>query len=240
MAARSDPLVADPGIGLLAQSIRAVVGVFPFVLGTAVLAMIFSGYALDGTAAGVIATLAAILAEALLFHATCVYVLSEGAVRGLDILRQGRGNALLPVVGGYALLLLVIELPVALSAPATGDEASSYTTVAVFAALVHVAFLARYGTVFPAMIVSDDPALSAAAKRARFWPVLWRLLAAVLLPTVVLSLLMLALVFLSLPGGFGQSSGLGMLAELVISIVIAAVTVATAVILCNACRGVYR
>lgn len=227
-----------PPPSLYAQTITVVRGIAPVLLaGAGVIAL--SGIVPDMPILRSLTFLVATLAGAVVAHAACLFVLSGGAVAGSDALALTRSGPGILFVMAWMLPPLLLFLFETVMREGVGVGEDTLVLLAFLDGLVFLFLLARYGTVYPAILDGADPSLAAAGGRVPTGAVFWRLFGASLFGVAVLFGLLVFFFILDTVTPPGTGFALGVVMRLATYACVLSVFVAIVVVLCNAYRGAY-
>ncbi len=234
-----DPAAHDPSRGLYAQTMRTIVSIRMLFV-AAVLATAALGAIPDVPVLRLPLMFCGTLVDAAVFAASCLVLLSGGAASGLVLLRRVDARTATLFAMAYLFPDVALSLLDALSV----FVGSGLTALAMIAAFVaFLVLLARYGTVYPAILAGGDVSLGTARARVRADRVFWRLVGVLLFVVAVTAMAflvtLLATTVFEMGGGTDTQPLAAILSYLLMSVVTTGASVATAVILCNAYRGVY-
>jgi len=232
------PAAGAPLPSLYAQTIDVVRGILPVLLaGAGVIAL--TGIVPDAPVLRSLAFIVATLAGAMVAYAACLFVLSRGAVAGSEafpLARSGSGVLFIMAWIFPPLLLLLVET---ILSEAIGAGEGAITYLSVVDGLIFLFLLARYGTVYPAIVDRGDPSLVAAGERVPTGAVFWRLLGASLFGVAVLLGILVLFFILDAISPPGIGFAVAVLTRLATFACILSIFVAMVVVLCNAYRGAY-
>jgi len=227
---------------LFAQIVQGVRGILPVLFaGTGIVAL--SGVLPDGPVLRILPLVIAMVAAALVAYAASLFVLSDGSVTGSEAMGRVRSQSgqVFAMAWVFPPLFLMLVEGIAQEIFGRGESMAGQNPVSFMSLIEGIVFLlalARYGTVYPAIADGGDASLAAAGARGPGGPVFWRLLGASFFGVAILTAV---LVFLSIGGSMmgAGSFALSVVMRMVSVFCTLCIVVATAVILCNAYRGLY-
>lgn len=227
----------EPGVpgGLFRQTMTVIGKILPiFALGVVVTTLLEIASPDTGFLAMAIFVVSTLLDTAIAY-AACHYMLFRDSRAVLAGLLSGSASLF---IAAWALPYLLAGLFFVIVAMATGDNLNAILIVATGTFLLIMFLVARYGTFYPALIDGGNLSLRAAARRVRTGKVFWRLLGVVLLGGGLITMaILVAPTSLSGEPLIGFLSGAPL--HFMTGCVGLCMSVATAVILCNAYRGLY-
>jgi len=163
------------------------------------------------------------------------HFLSDGNAVLLSPAQTLRASGFIPFVQLELLITVAFEIIERLS------NAPEVLAVLGFPGLLFtIFFLAKYGTVFPAIVAGDDTSLTAADERGTTGALLFRLMAAYGLGFIMITaFILLPSLVLEQSFGIGSTLGIGLTAPLIVGVNVI-VSVLIAVILSKAYQGRYQ
>jgi len=223
---------------LYAQTVEVVRGILPVVFACAGF-IALAGLIPDAPVLRIFGFIAANLAIAVTAYATCLFVLSDGAVRGnraLSLLLSGFGTMFVMAWILPPLIFFLLEL--------VGDHVLRISNAtSIFLSMTYVFtllfLLARYGTVYPALVDGGDPSLAAAGERVPTGAVFWRLLGASLFGIGILIAITIAAFIVDTANPPGKDFVLTVVVRFAGLVGILGIFVAMTAVFCNAYRGAY-